>query len=99
MSQPNLINSNESFWENRDVRINFLTGLIESIVSWSSEDEVNYVKKIGTGELNPGSDLRHSRRWWLTQYLKSTDLPELVTKRHISAGRIMAKKLLSGMVE
>lgn len=60
--------------------------------TWTTYAEVEHVKQLGMGVHSPGSDLRHSRQWWLKKYLEST---QDITGDHIKAGRRQAQAMLS----
>jgi hypothetical protein len=70
------------------------TGYKEKPVhDWTSHAEKIYVRHLGTGKWSPGSDMRHTREWWLKQYLKATE--ELTEAAHIRSGRREARLILS----
>jgi hypothetical protein len=58
---------------------------------WTVDDELNLVRNIGTGELS-NANLRHSRKWLLRMYIKTSYLRPNET--FIEAGRELARILL-----
>lgn len=39
--------------------------------TWGAKAEITFVENLGMGIWAPGSDLRHSREWWLKKYIET----------------------------
>ena len=81
-------NSDEKFWENRAVRIDKRTGLINSIFAWTSHDERLFVQSIGD---HSEIGFTHKQSWWLKKYIEAN---KHRTERHIQSGVTEARKIL-----